>query len=129
MVASQLSGVSNFPPNLLDQLTTTRQIATTLPLVIRIDAVNAFEFASRIIFIIFLPISVTVGIISMFIKVLSKYVRILTRAKDVGLGGRAEAKTKDIEISRKDDIEMNRSYAFESVQVLPHANVDRSGKV
>jgi hypothetical protein len=107
-------------------------------MVIRIDAVNAFQFASRTVFIIFLPISVTVGIISLFIKVLLRCVRILTRAKDVGLGGRAEAKTKDIEISKpylseKDDIEINRSYPIEKVQVRPpkvtYANVDRSGKV
>jgi hypothetical protein len=73
-------------------MTTTHNIPDVLPLSIQLDAVNAFMLASRTVFIIFLPLSVAVGILSLFIKVLFLTRSVLRLFKDVGLAGASSPK-------------------------------------
>ena len=75
-------------------MTTTHNIPDVLPLSIQVDAVNAFMLASRTVFIIFLPLSVAVGILSLFIKVLFLTRSVLKLFKDVGLAGASSPKVE-----------------------------------
>jgi hypothetical protein len=81
-------------------MTTSHNIPSSVPLSVQRDAVNAFMLASRTVFIVFLPISVTVGILSLFIEVIQITKAKADRWQDVGLAG-AEAPQPDPGKSRE----------------------------
>jgi hypothetical protein len=101
-VANQLNRVAGFPPSLVNQLASTRSIPVTLSTSLKTDAITAFSFGSTTIFIIFLPISVIVLALALFVKVWQNHLpkttrKSLTHWKDVGLGGKAESTPNDVE--------------------------------